>query len=210
MTIAWRIEDFPDPFTPVIKFTRAFGSIVNEPWVMKFSNVILQMFPSLYWLWKRFVGKSNWGRNRGELVFDDVRTGVLWFDEFFARFFGVVAEIFSLLGLFLEDILFAHADKVSEHWTYAMRRHHSSAQTTPGKQPTTCCENWIGEFQKNITQPLFLIKQWREAESFLNFEAHPMNLFQTLLQKIISLSSMEKNVCFDIKLEGKPYLLFNV
>lgn len=110
MTIAWRIEDFPDPFTPVIKFTRAFGSIVNEPWVMKFSNVILQMFPSLYWLWKRFVGKSNWGRNRGELVFDDVRTGVLWFDEFFARFLGVVAEIFSLLGLFLEDILFAHAE----------------------------------------------------------------------------------------------------
>ena len=111
MTIAWRIEDFPDPFTPVIKFTRAFGSIVNEPWVMKFSNVILQMFPSLYWLWKRFVGKSNWGRNRGELVFDDVRTGVLWFDKLFARFLGVVAEIFSLLDLFLEDILFAHADK---------------------------------------------------------------------------------------------------
>ena len=106
MTIAWRMEDFPDPFTPVIKFTRAFGSIVNDPWVMKFSNVILQMFPSLYWLWKRFVGKSNWGRNRGELVFDDVRTGVLWFDKFFARFLGVVAEIFSLLGLFLEDILF--------------------------------------------------------------------------------------------------------
>ena len=106
MTIAWRIEDFPDPFTPVIKFTRAFGSIVNEPWVMKFSKVILQMFPSLYWLWKRFVGKSNWGRNRGELVFDDVRTGVLWFDKLFARFLGVVAEIFSLLDLFLEDILF--------------------------------------------------------------------------------------------------------
>ena len=111
MTIAWRIEDFPDPFTPVIKFTRAFGSIVNEPCVIKFSNVILQMFPSLYWLWKRFVGKSNWGRNRGELVFDDVRTGVLWFDKLFARFLGVVAEIFSLLLLFLEDILFAHADK---------------------------------------------------------------------------------------------------
>ena len=156
MTIAWIIEDFPDPFTPVIKFTRAFGSIVNEPWVMKFSNVILQMFPSLYWLWKRFVGKSNWGRNRGELVFDDVRTGVLWFDKFFARFLGVVAEIFSLLGLFLEDILFAHADtvSVSEHWTYAMRRHHSSAQTAPGKQPTTCCETG-SENSKKISRNLY-------------------------------------------------------
>ena len=137
MTIAWRIEDLPDPFTPVIKFTRAFGWISKNPWVMKFSKVILQIFPSLYWVWKRFVVESNWGRYRGELVFDDVRTGVLWFDEFFARFFGVVAEIFSLLGLFLEDILFAHADKVSEHWTYAMRRHHWNAQTATGQAQAT-------------------------------------------------------------------------
>ena len=157
MTIAWRIEDFPDPFTPVIKFTRAFGSIVNEPWVMKFSNVILQMFPSLYWLWKRFVGKSNWGRNRGELVFDDVRTGVLWFDEFFARFFGVVAEIFSLLGLFLEDILFAHADKVSEHWTYAMRRHLTTqARRLHQANSLRLVVKLDRRIQKkNITQPLF-------------------------------------------------------
>ena len=158
MTIAWRIEDFPDPFTPVIKFTRAFGSIVNDPWVMKFSNVILQMFPSLYWLWKRFVGKSNWGRNRGELVFDDVRTGVLWFDKFFARFLGVVAEIFSLLGLFLEDILFCTCrQKCQNTELYAMRRHHSSAQATPTHSWAKRQKTAKNEIQKNSLNWLVIL-----------------------------------------------------
>jgi hypothetical protein len=70
----------------------------------------------------------------------------------------VVAEIFSLLDLFLEDILFCTCrQKCQNTELYAMRRHHSSAQSAPGKQATTCYENWIAEFQKNITQPLFLI-----------------------------------------------------
>ena len=160
--MAWRIEDFPEPFTPVIRLTRAFGTISRDPCVIKLFKVILQMFPSLYWVWNWFETKSNWGRwCRGDALIEVL----LWIDKFFERLFGITVGFCSCFDRFFPDIFSWNksckkCQRTWEHLTKSVRlqlRDKCIALCTCRQQLTRQnIVNRIAEPHLNITQPFSL------------------------------------------------------